>query len=74
MNGTSQSQGLLHGFDHLPVKLHVQKMSGQSTNDSYPTSAKLACILMHSELLNAIKLLSRAALGESEGAGFHRWM
>ena len=30
---------------------------GQSTNDSYPTSAKLACILMHSDLLNAIKSL-----------------
>eukprot|EP00490_Sorites_sp_Unknown_P004715 CAMPEP_0114652016 /NCGR_PEP_ID=MMETSP0191-20121206/8731_1 /TAXON_ID=126664 /ORGANISM="Sorites sp." /LENGTH=503 /DNA_ID=CAMNT_0001866427 /DNA_START=45 /DNA_END=1556 /DNA_ORIENTATION=+ len=33
---------------------------GQSTNDSYPTSAKLACILMHSELLNAIKSLSKS--------------
>jgi len=33
---------------------------GQSTNDSYPTSAKIACILMHSELLTAIKNLSKA--------------
>ena len=36
-------------------------LPGQSTNDSYPTSAKLACILMHSELLNAIKNLSKSS-------------
>lgn len=39
---------------------------GQSTNDSYPTSAKLACILMHSELLNAIKLLSKSFFKKAE--------
>mmetsp|Transcript_2138 Transcript_2138/g.6085 ORF Transcript_2138/g.6085 Transcript_2138/m.6085 type:complete len:511 (+) Transcript_2138:82-1614(+) len=33
---------------------------GQSTNDSYPTAAKIAMILMHEELINAIKKLSEA--------------
>lgn len=33
---------------------------GQSTNDSYPTSAKVACIHMHNELVQAIKKLSEA--------------
>merc|ERR1719382_1255881 len=31
---------------------------GQSTNDSYPTAAKLATIIMHDDLLQAIKKLS----------------
>eukprot|EP00913_Durusdinium_trenchii_P014442 g13547.t1 len=39
---------------------------GQSTNDSYPTSAKLACILMHSDLLNAIKSLSKSFFQKAE--------
>ena len=34
-----------------PVQQKISWPTGQSTNDSYPTSAKLACILMHSELL-----------------------
>jgi len=33
---------------------------GQSTNDSYPTSAKLAAIHMHGDLVKAIKDLSQA--------------
>jgi len=33
---------------------------GQSTNDAYPTAAKIAMILMHDELLTAIKKLSEA--------------
>lgn len=33
---------------------------GQSTNDSYPTSAKVAIIHMHDELVQAIKKLSEA--------------
>jgi len=33
---------------------------GQSTNDSYPTAAKIATFLMHGDLLEAIKKLSDA--------------
>merc|ERR1719203_2267865 len=33
---------------------------GQSTNDSYPTAAKLAAIHMHGDLVKAIKDLSQA--------------
>eukprot|EP00928_Gymnodinium_smaydae_P056272 TRINITY_DN39682_c0_g1_i1.p1 TRINITY_DN39682_c0_g1~~TRINITY_DN39682_c0_g1_i1.p1 ORF type:complete len:496 (+),score=86.57 TRINITY_DN39682_c0_g1_i1:64-1551(+) len=33
---------------------------GQSTNDAYPTSAKLALILMHGDLVESIEKLSRA--------------
>jgi len=33
---------------------------GQSTNDSYPTAAKLATVLMHDDLVKAIKQLSEA--------------
>merc|ERR1719188_2275096 len=33
---------------------------GQSTNDSYPTSAKIALIHMHKEVLQAIQNLSDA--------------
>ena len=58
-------------------RLHDETCSAQQR---YPTSAKIACILMHSELLTAIKNLSKAFFdkaGEfllgfrvaSEGAG-----
>merc|ERR1712176_1136692 len=33
---------------------------GQSTNDAYPSAAKLALILMHGELVDAIRKLSDA--------------
>lgn len=33
---------------------------GQSTNDSYPTAAKIATVIMHDDLLQAIKKLSDA--------------
>merc|ERR1712014_287742 len=33
---------------------------GQSTNDSYPTAAKLALVMMHKSLLEAIEKLSCA--------------
>jgi len=39
---------------------------GQSTNDSYPTSGKLACIIMHGDLLTAIEDLSKAFFKKGE--------
>jgi aspartate ammonia-lyase len=39
---------------------------GQSTNDAYPTAAKLGCILMHGDLLAAIKGLSTALAEKGE--------
>lgn len=37
---------------------------GQSTNDSYPTAAKLAAIHMHGDLVTAIRNLSKAFFGK----------
>jgi len=39
---------------------NVDVNKGQSTNDSYPTAAKIATVLMHDDLMQAIKKLSDA--------------
>ena len=45
-------------YSHCHPNDDVNK--GQSTNDSYLTAAKIATILMHEDLLEAIKKLSEA--------------
>merc|ERR1719436_1576417 len=42
---------------------------GQSTNDAYPTAAKIATILMHNDLVVAIKKLSDAFFAKGKEFG-----
>jgi len=51
-------------YEHCHPNDDVNK--GQSTNDSYPTSAKLALIHMHKELLRSVKALADSFMAKGE--------